>query len=164
MIDDDLIRTEPQKGTWAKTKHTGISEGDSISESNRDVFIYPSAKQPEYPEIVKYHVAENSYQGLVSDLFSKGFRPVYTHGYTFVNRTYFNVIFRPTAGLLWEARHGLNKSAYQDQYNLWVTEKGYRIAHLTIYESQNTNVYAVLFEKTSGPVQKPFYGLTEGTA
>ena len=161
VIDNDLIINAAQKGIWAKTNKTGISEGNSLEGDKGDIFLFPSAKQPEYPELVKYHVAENSYHALVNDFFSNGFRPVYLHSYRFMNQTFFNVIFRPVGDILWTARHGLEKSEYLDEFNLWVTEKGYRIAHLTSYKSQNKILYGVIFEKRSGPPQISFQGLTK---
>lgn len=163
VIDNDLIINEPQKGHWVKMDKKGISEGSSIDWWKGDVFLYPSAKRPEYPELVKLQVSENSYQALANDMYNRGFRTVHLQAYSFMNTTWFNVVFRPYSGLLWQSRHGLDGAEYQAEYNLWVTQNGYRIANVATYWSyaKGEVCYAVLFEKGSGPQQAAYHGLTK---
>lgn len=163
VIDNDLIINQPQKGTWVKMDKKGVSEGSSIDWWKGDVFLSPSAKLPEYPEIVKLHVAENSYQALANDQYNRGFRPVWLQAYSWSNQTFFNVIFRPASGLPWQSRHDLDKDQYQAEYNLWATQNGHRIINVATYWSHAKGkvLYAVLFEKTSGPKQAAYHGLTK---
>lgn len=164
VIDNDLIVNQPQKGFWAKMDKKGMPEGSSIDWWKGDVFLSPSAKLPEYPEIVKFNVAESSYQALANDMFNKGFRPVSIQAYSLLNSlTFFNVIFRPFTGVLWQSRHGLDGNQYQAEYDLWVEQNNYRIANVVTYWSHSKGkvVYAVLFEKTSGPTQAAYHGLTK---
>jgi murein DD-endopeptidase MepM/ murein hydrolase activator NlpD len=163
MIDSSLITNQPQKGTWTKANKTGISEGSTFINEKRDSFVSPSVKQPDYPEIVKHFVPESAYPALVNEFFSKGFRPVWFHAYIFASQTFFNVIFRPASELLWQSRQGLDKNEYQAEYNLWVKEKQHRIAHVCNYWSgiKKKIVYAVLFEKTDGPLQRAYHNKTQ---
>ena len=65
--------------------------------------------------------------------------------------------------MLWQSRHGLDGNQYQAEYDLWVEQNNYRIANVVTYWSQMKGkvVYAVLFEKTSGPSQAAYHGLTK---
>jgi hypothetical protein len=160
MIDNDLIIESAQKGTWAKANHSGISEGSSMDWRKGDVFLSPSARQPDYPEVVKHHVNETGYQTLVNDFFGRGFKPVWLQAYTYMGQTYFNVIFRPAGESAWKSHHGLGSDEYQAAYNLWVKDNGFRIANVCTYWSHAMNkiAYAVLFEKKSGPPQMAYHG------
>ncbi len=168
-VDNDLFQSSPVQGHWSRLSRRGIPEGSTAEWWVGDVFVSPSTRGPQWPEIVELHVPEAKYQVLVTSMKSNGFRPVWIESYTIqaafppMIRTFFNVIFRPALGVAWEARHGLDGDEYQAEYVTWVEEKGYRIAHLESYWSvaRGRLCYAPVFVKEAGAPQAAYHDRTK---
>ncbi len=159
-IDNDLIMEANQRGFWSRLDKRGIPEGSTVDWWKGDCFISPSPKLPDWPEIVNLQVNEGSYQGVFNNMKAKGFRPVLIDGFTWMNLTWFNVIFRPATGVTYEARHGMDGSEYQAEFNTWVKDKKYRLTHVESYWSvaRGRICYAALFEKSPGPEFAAYHG------
>jgi hypothetical protein len=128
-----------------------------------DCFLWPSASQPEWPEILSPAVPEAAYQSLFNDMHARGFRPTWLDAFELAGTTFFNVIFRPTCDDVYQPRHGLDGDQYQAEYNLWVQTNGYRLSFVESYWSNTRGriCYAPIFEKTSGPSVAAYHGRTK---
>lgn len=159
-IDNDLIMESSQRGFWSPLKKQGIPEGSTVDWWKGDCFISPSPGLPEWPEIVKLSVNEAEYQAVFNDMHSRGFKPALIDGFTWMSMTWFNVIFRPATGVTYQARHGMDGNEYQAEFNTWVKDKKYRLAHVESYWSHARNriCYAALFEKSPGPEFSAYHG------
>jgi hypothetical protein len=164
-IDNDLIIGNPRQGPWSLIAKRGIPEGNPTQWDKQDCFLWPDPSLPEWPEIVNLSVPEANYQSLYETMKSRGFRHVWLDAYTIdvlpsVGQTFFNVIFRPATGVTYEARHGLSGDGYQTEFNKWVNDKEYRLAHIESYFShaQNRISYAPLFVKSPGPLFTAYHG------
>jgi hypothetical protein len=167
-IDNDLIIGSPQKGGWSAIEHQGVPEGDPLEWNKRDVFLWPDKALPEWPEIVKLSVAESDYQALYDTMKSRGFYPAGFDAYTLAplpgtGLSFFNLVFRPASGLVYEARHGLSGAEYLDACDHWVKHKRYRLAQVESYFSHALGrvAYAALFVKGAGPEVAAYHGLTQ---
>jgi len=159
-IDNDLIQEANQRGFWSQLNKRGIPEGSTVDWWKGDCFISPSPHLPEWPEIVKLSVNETDYQSVFNEMKARGLKPVLFDGFTWMNMTWFNIIFRPATGIVYEARHGMDGTEYQAEFNKWVNDKKYRLAHIESYWSHARDriCYAALFEKSPGPDFSAYHG------
>lgn len=145
------------EGPWVRLDAEGIPYDG--------VLIWPAATRPAwYPpnwEEVSHHgIPAASYQTIFDRATKAGYRPVWLDGYEVGGQTYFNVIFRPSAGApAWAARHGMTAAEYQSEFNTR-TGTGYRLLNLTSYLSGGQIRYASIFVKTAGPAFVAYHGLT----
>lgn len=164
-IDNDLIIADPRKGLWAPIAQAGIPEGSTVQWDKKDSFVWPAKTLPDWPEVVKLGVPETQYQKVFNDMHANGLRPAWINAYTLeplpgAGLTYFDLIFRPATGLVYEARHGMSGNGYQQEFDTWVKQKGYRLAHVESYYSHaNDRVsYAAIFQKSAGPAFTAYHG------
>jgi Bacterial tandem repeat domain 1/Peptidase family M23 len=144
-------------GPWVRLDAEGIPY-DSV-------VVWPAATRPAwYPpnwrEVSHHAIPDESYQTIFDRATKAGYRPVWLDGYEVNGQTFFNVIFRPSAGgPAWAARHGMTAAEYQSEFNNR-TAAGYRLLNLASYMSGSQIRYASIFVKTAGPAFTAYHGLT----
>lgn len=110
-------------------------------------------------EVARHGVPSSKYQFTFTHITSSGYRLEWIDGYDVNGKTYFNVIFRPSNGKPWLARHGQTGGTYQAEFDKW-TNQGYRLEHVESYLSGGSARYAAIFVKTSGPAWTAYHGRT----
>ncbi len=156
IIDADAM-SEPDPGAkWTKVNKAGLPF--------ETCFIWPDAKKPcWYPygltEVARHGIAENNYQEEFNKIWSCGYYPVWVDAYDVGGKTFFNTIFRYNANNYdVEVRHNINKTKYQQEYDEWVKQKGYRLQQLDNYNDQGQLKFAAIFIKKPGqPNPQPTY-------
>lgn len=144
-------------GPWFQLKGHGISK--------TDVAIWPAASAPAwYPpgwaELSRHGIPEADYQKEFDRIAGSGYRLVWIDGYDVGGKTFFNVIFRAGDGTAWVARHGLTSAGYQKEFDEWVGQKKFRLAHVESYLSGGKVRYAAIFVKAAGPAFTAYHGRT----
>jgi hypothetical protein len=142
-------------GPWSKLVGRGLPK--------EKVAVWPAATPPAwYPpgwgEVTQFGVPEGSYQTIFDRATSSGYRPVWLDGYEVDGRTYFNVIFHPSIGPAWRARHGMTAADYQAEFDA-ATKAGYRLTNLTSYVSGGAVTYASIFDQLGGPAWRAYHGV-----
>src|SRR5262245_612890 len=115
-------------------------------------FIWPSEKHLycSYPtnggEIAKHGVPEASFQAEFDKIWTCGYYPVWMDGYDVNGDVFFNLIFRPSAGVNWVARHNMDGDTYQSEFNKW-TAAGYKLLFVDSYLKGSKVLYAAVWKK-----------------
>lgn len=154
VIDSGVPSLPDPAGPWAKAADQGLPKVNSL--------IWPWPTKPTwYPpawgEITRSGVPEGSYQTEFDKVVSSGYRPVWVDAFDVSGKTYFNAIFRPEDGTPWQARHGLNATQYQQEFDHW-KQQGYRLSHVETYLSGGHVLYAGIWVKTGGPAWMAYHG------
>ncbi len=159
IIDKDALSEPDPNAAWQKV----VKQGLPFQEGRR-CMIWPSAKKPcWYPggksEIAKHGIAENKYQEEFSKIWGCGYYPVWVDAYDVAGKTFFNTIFRYNSNnYAVEVRHDMTKESYQQEYNTWVKEKGYRLQQIDNYNDAGKLKFAAIFIKKPGqPQAQPAY-------
>lgn len=135
---------------------------ESTNDYLTDVIInafYEATHSAPVAEIAKHGIAESSYQEEFSLIWNSGYYPVWVDAYDVSGKTYFNTIFRPnTNNYDVKVRHDMTKESYQQEYNEWVKQKGYRLQQLDNYLDASKLKFAAIFIKKPGQAQaQPAY-------
>lgn len=126
-------------------------------------FIHPSDTHPycAYPtnwgEVCRFGVSESSYQDEFDKVWTCGYYPIWVDGYDVGGKTYFNVIFRPSKGVQWVARHGMDGAGYQAEFNKW-DKAGYRLINVNSYLSKGKVRYAAVWIKDNSVATMAYHG------
>lgn len=160
IIDLDELKSGPDPAAaWTKVDKKGLP-----FLQGRRCAIWPSADKPcWYPggwnEIAKHGIAESKYQDEFMKIWNCGYFPVWVDGYDVAGKTFFNVIFRYNSNNYpVEVKHNLTKQTFQNEYDTWVKQKGYRLLQLDNYLDQGQLKFAAIFIKKPGqPQQQPAY-------
>jgi hypothetical protein len=114
-----------------------------------DVLInsfYDATHSGAMAEIAKHGVSESSYQEEFNLIWNSGYYPVWVDAYDVNGKTFFNTIFRPnTNNYDVQVRHDLTKESYQQEYNQWIKQKGYRLQQLESYNDAGKLKFAAIF-------------------
>lgn len=143
---------------WSKLNNQGIPGLKS-----KACFVFPSETHPycAYPtnwgEVARYGVAENIYQQEFDKVWPCGYYPIWVDGYDVGGKTFFNVIYRPSAGVQWVARHNMDGNGYQAEFNTW-HKAGYRLINVNSYLLSGKTRYAAVWTKQSGPDWFAYHG------
>lgn len=143
---------------WSKLNNQGIPGLKS-----KACFIYPSATHPycSYPtnwgEVARHGVPASKYQTEFDKIWPCGYYPVWVDGYEVSGKTYFNMIFRPSKSVSWVARHGMDGSKYQDEFDKW-NDAGYRLINVNSYVSSGKVRYAAVWIKDSSVASFAYHG------
>lgn len=128
-------------------------------------FIHPSEVHPycAYPtnwgEVCRFGVSESLYQQEFDKVWTCGYYPIWVDGYEVAGKTYFNVIFRPSKGIQWVARHGMDGAGYQAEFNKWV-KTGFRLINVNSYMSKSKVKYAAVWVKDNKVDWMAYHGRT----
>ncbi|MBC7873555.1 MAG: serine hydrolase [Ferruginibacter sp.] len=123
-----------------------------------DAFYEASHSAP-VAEIAKHGIAESNYQEEFSMIWNSGYYPVWVDAYDVAGKTYFNTVFRPnTNNYDVKVRHDMTKESYQQEYNEWVKQKGYRLQQLDNYnDGGKLKLAAIFIKKTERQQAQPAY-------
>ena len=136
--------------TWKRLKRQALPPG-------------PVAVAPNYSsglkEISRHGLRSSDYQFVFDHVAGSGYRLEWIDGFHHKGKLYFNVVFRPRAGVRWAARHNLTGSQYQAAYNAQ-RKKGYRLWQVDSYPSGNKVLYAGIFRKSAGPGVTAYHGVS----
>ena len=143
---------------WSKLNNQGIPGAKS-----KACFVFPSETHPycAYPtnwgEVARHGVPENIYQQEFEKVWPCGYYPIWVDGYDAGGKTFFNVIYRPSAGVQWVARHNMDGDGYQAEFTAW-TNAGYRLININSYLLSGKIRYAAVFTKQSGADWFAYHG------
>ncbi len=99
------------------------------------------------------------YQGVFTDLVSKGYRLKVVSGYTSGWQERYAALWLKTAGPEWAARHGMSSADYQAAFNDFL-RKGFRLVYVCGYAVGTQPRFAAIWEKAPGPDWVARHGLT----
>lgn len=104
-------------------------------------------------------LSAGEYQATVSQMASRGLRPVHINVANIAGEPRFSVIFKETDGRAWEARHDLTSSAYQAAFVRFL-EQGFRPVRVCGYDKGGETRYAALWEKVRRPAFEARHDMT----
>lgn len=110
----------------------------------------------------RHGLSAADYQTAFDDFRKQGFRLVYVSGHAVDNQPRYATIWEKisdSGGPEWEARHGLTAAQYQKTSDDLV-KAGYRLLHLNGYSVNGQDLYAAIWEKSSGPAWVARHGLS----
>jgi hypothetical protein len=99
------------------------------------------------------------YQQTFDSLVEQGYRLRRVSGYAVGNEVLYAGIWEQSSGPRWQARHGLTSSQYQQTFDQLVAQ-GYRLVWVSGYSIGNQDLYAGIWEQSSGPDWQAHHGLT----
>jgi len=144
------------------TDTTGTDTGGFLKDVLMDAFYQATHAAP-LAEIAKHGIPENKYQEEFSMIWNSGYYPVWVDAYDVNGKTFFNTIFRPNKDKYDVAvKHDMTKESYQQEYNEWVKQKGYRLQQIDNYNDAGKLKFAAIFIKKPGqaPAQPAYHGLS----
>ncbi len=125
-----------------------------------DVSGYESSGQTRFAAIwerksgpawaARHNMTSNGYQTAFNDYARRGYRLAHVSGYSVNGSPRFAAIWEKRSGPAYIARHNLTSSAYQDAFELY-TLWGYRLTQVSGYQSNGSQRYAAIWERSSGP-------------
>jgi len=98
----------------------------------------------------KHDMSAAQYQAAVDEAERKGFQPVMVDAFNVGSQVVFVAMFEK-AQSNWVARHGMTSDEYQQEADVLVDEKGYRIRHVSGYEVEGQARYAAIFDQSPSP-------------
>ena len=107
-------------------------------------------KNARAPWAAKHNMTEAQYQAAVNDYDKQGYRLKFVNGYVVKGQEFFAAIWEKTTGGALVARHNLTAAKYQEAFEEFVG-KGYDLKVVSGYEKNGTDLFAAIWEKTSGP-------------
>ena len=121
--------------------------------------FYEATHSTPVAEIAKHGIAESNYQEEFSMIWNSGYYPVWVDAYDVNGKTFFNTVFRPnTNNYDVKVRHDMTKETYQQEYNEWVKQKGYRLQQLDNYnDGGKLKLAAIFIKKTERQQAQPAY-------
>jgi murein DD-endopeptidase MepM/ murein hydrolase activator NlpD len=134
---------------WSQLHNQGVP-----GLKNKACFVHASEVHPycAYPtnwgEVAKHAVIESKYQQEFDKIWPCGYYPIWVDAYDVGGNTYFNAIFRPSAGVQWVARHHMDGNKYQAEFDNW-TKLGYRLINVNSYLLKGKLRYAAVWKKDS---------------
>jgi CubicO group peptidase (beta-lactamase class C family) len=145
------------------TKWTGqgyrptLVEGYGVGNQAFYAAIWEKKNGPTY--VARHGLSPAQYQAEFTKWTGDGYRPTLVEGYGVGNQAFYAAIWEKKNGPAYVARHGLTAAQYQAEFNKW-TGEGYRLAHVSGYTVAGDDLYAAIWEKTSGPAWLARHGLT----
>ena len=94
----------------------------------------------------------NSYNG-------QGYRLSWVSGYAVGNTVYYAAIWEKSPGPATATHHGMTGADYQSKFNSYA-KQGYRLKMVSGYNVGNTDYYAAIWQKTSGPAWSARHRMT----
>src|SRR5690606_23290886 len=143
-IGKEYYKTPKSNINWSKLNTQGIP-------GKKDQASFVSMEHPycEYPtnwgEVAKHGISEANYQAEFDKIWTCGYYPVWVDAFDVNGKTYFNVIFRPSKNVNWVARHNMDGTKYQTEFNKW-GKAGYRLININSYLLNGKVRYAAVWK------------------
>lgn len=128
-------------------------------------YVHPSDVHPycAYPtnwgEVCRFGVKESDYQKVFDKIWTCGYYPIWVDGYDVGGTTFFNVIFRQSKNVQWVARHGMDGTGFQKEFDIWEKAK-YRLINVNSYLSNGKTRYAGVWVKDNKTAWFAYHGKT----
>jgi hypothetical protein len=156
VIDRSVLHAPSPAGPWVTADDRCLP---NVSSAIWPESSAPTWYPPQWAELARHGIAEADYQIEFERITKSGYRLVWIDGYEVNGDTFFNVIFRPTDGVSWVARHGLDAAAYQKAFDLF-TNNGFRLMHIESYLSDGRVRYAPIFVNSPGSGFVAYHGVS----
>jgi hypothetical protein len=147
VVETTAVHPPDPSGPWVKSADQGLPVVTSL--------IWPASTKPSwYPpgwgEVTRSGVSNADFQTEFNKVTSSGYRMVWVDGFDVGGKPYFNMVFRPEDGTVWQAEVGLDATHYQTEFDKWVNA-GYRPLHVETSLNGGNVLYAGIWVKNSGP-------------
>ncbi|KAG0258133.1 hypothetical protein BG011_003501 [Mortierella polycephala] len=145
--------TDPQYQTQFDTliksgyRPTKVS-GYTVSGSARYAAIWEKSSGPAWA--ARHGLTSAQYQSAFNTYISQGYRLKHISGYAVGTSARYAAIWEKSSGPAFAARHGLTVEKFQKEFDALVA-KGYRLLLVDGYTVNGTNLYAGIWEKSTGP-------------
>jgi len=134
------------------------------------VSAYESGSQEHYAAIwekkagpawaARHGLTSDQYQQAFNEYTKQGYRLVHVNGHSRNGSARFAAIFEKSAGPAWVAKHNLTAADYQKAFDDF-SKQGYRVRLVSGYRPGDSDLYAAIWEKTSGPVWSARHGVPD---
>jgi len=154
MLASASLHPPDPSGPWTKATDQGLPAAPSL--------IWPAPTKPAwYPpgwaEITRSGIADASFQTEFTRVTDSGYRMVWVDGFQVNGQTFFNMIFRPVDGTVWQAEVGLSAAQFQTEFDKW-NGAGYRLLHVEVYLRGTSVLYAGIWVKSPGLLWAAYHG------
>src|SRR5262245_6949951 len=109
--------------------------------------------------VARHGLTSAQYQMEFDKLIGQGYRLVEVSGYAVANVDHYAAIWEKAAGPAWVSRHGHTAAQYQSAFDTFVAQ-GYRLVHVDGYTVNDTDRYAAIWAKATGPAWVARHGMT----
>ncbi|HEX3092974.1 MAG TPA: serine hydrolase [Candidatus Angelobacter sp.] len=104
-------------------------------------------------------VSAADYQKYFDDYTKQGFRLTWVSAHNSGGSTRFEGIWEKNTGAAWQARHNMTAADYQKTFDD-LTKQGYRLVHVSGYETGGQERFAAIFDKSGGPAWQARHHMT----
>ncbi|HEV3042063.1 MAG TPA: serine hydrolase [Candidatus Angelobacter sp.] len=99
------------------------------------------------------------YQKAFDDFFKQGYRLTWVSAHEVGGTTKYEAIWEQKPGPAWQAKHGMTAAEYQQAFDTFFNQ-GYRMIHVSGYNSGGSAHFAAIWEKSGGPAWQAKHNLT----
>jgi len=131
--------------------------GYTCNGQEKYIAYWEKAAGPEWA--ARHGMSARDYQTAFDDFNKKGFRLMWVSGYAVGNQTKFAAIWQKQGGAAWVAKHNMTAADYQTAFNTYV-QQGYRLVHVSGYVVGNTEYFAAIWDKSTGPAWTARHNMT----
>lgn len=156
VVDRSAISPPDPSGPWVKLTGQGIP---NVATAIWPAMSTPAWYPPGWREVAHFGIPAADYQDVFERATTSGYRPVWLDGYEVDGKTFFNAIFRPSAGVTWVARHGMTAADYQAEFDKR-SKTGFRIVNLCAYVDRGSARYGAIWVKATGAAARAYHGLS----
>ena len=158
VIGKEYYKTPKSNVNWSKLRNQGIpgvgGQGCLVA------FEHPYCEYPTtWGEVARYGIDEAHYQTEFDKIWTCGYYPVWINGFDVNGKTYFNAIFRASKNVTWVARHNLDGTKYQAEFDKW-GKAGYRLININSYLLKGKLRYAAVWKKDNSVNWMAYHGQT----
>lgn len=134
-----------------------LVSGYTINGSDLYAAIWDKSTGPDW--VAKHGLTSTEYQSAFNNYTSQGFRLKHVSGYAIGTDARYAALWEKSSGPAWAARHGLTADQYQSAFNAYVGQ-GYRLVLVDSYTVNGIDLYAAIWEQSTGPAWVARHGLT----
>lgn len=130
--------------------------------NNQDFYaaIWDKADGPAWG--ARHGMDSAAYQQAFDQFTRQGFRPRWVSTYALNGRDLYAAIWEKSAGPAWEAHHGMTEDAFQAK-SVGLAGLGFRLRCVSACPVGEGDLYAAVWEKTTGPVPVAHHAMTSDT-
>ena len=146
-----------------------VVQPNSFKSKPAKSYVAQASEQAEYAAIweqssgparqARNGLTSAQYQSTFDQLVSQGYRLIQVSGYSVNGQDLYAAIWEQSSGPARQARHGLTSAQYQSTFNQLVSQ-GYRLVDVSGYSVNGQDLYAAIWEQSSGPARQARHGLT----
>ncbi len=110
------------------------------------------------PLVARHGLSAQQYQQTFDDLTKQGYRLLHVSGAQGGGQASYAAIFEKSAGPAYVARHAMTSAQYQTEFDQ-NGHRGLRLKEVSGYNVGGQDLYAAIWEQTSGPMQSARHGI-----